>query len=178
MARDTVCLGVIVGARGLRGEVRIKSFTAEPGDVAAYGPLTDAAGERSFDLRVTGRVKGLVIGRLAGIDGRDAAEALKGLELHVPRAALPAPDDGTYYHADLVGLVAETAQGEALGRVRAVYDFGAGDVLEIAGGARGTVMVPFTLEVVPELDVAAGRLVIDPPAGLLEPPDDENEEEK
>jgi len=178
MAEETVCLGVIVGARGLKGEVRIKSFTHEPEDVAAYGTLIDQAGDRQFDLRVTGKVKGLVIGRIAGIADRDAAEALKGQELYLPRSALPAPEDETYYHADLIGLVAETAEGEALGSVRAVYDFGAGDVLEIAGGGHGTVMVPFTRNTVPKLDMAAGRLVIDPPDGLLEPPDEEAKEDK
>ena len=178
MAETTVCLGVITGVRGLRGEVRIKSFTAEPEDVAAYGPLSDMAGTRRFDLSVTGKVKGQIIGRIAGIKSREAAEALKGCELHVPRSALPETEDEAFYHADLVGLAAETTTGEALGKVIAVYDFGAGDVLEISGGARGTVMVPFTHQVVPEVEMAAGRLVIDPPDGLFEPADDAGRETK
>ncbi len=181
MAEDSVCLGVITGVRGLKGEVRIKSFTAEPEDVAAYGPLSDKSGSRRFNLRVTGKVKGLIIGRIADINGREAAEALKGCELYVPRSALPETEDEAYYHADLVGLAAETTTGEALGEVIAVYDFGAGDVLEISGGANGTVMVPFTHQVVPEVDMTAGRLVIDPPDGLFdaaqnEEPDAENED--
>lgn len=174
-AADLVCLGVVTGPRGLQGEVRIRSFTADPADLARYGTLYDETGGRSFRVRVTGGAKGQLVARIEGVEDRDAAEALKGVRLHVPRAALPEPGVGEYYHADLIGLRAELAAGaagEALGTVRAVYDFGAGPVLEIAGDRCGVVMVPFTRAVVPEVDVAGGRLVIDPPAGLLDAPED------
>ena len=167
-----VCVGVVGAARGLRGEVRIKSFTADPADIGAYGPLFDATGERAFRLRVAGLAKGRVVARIEGVEDRDAAEALKGVHLHVPRRALPETSDEEYYHADLIGLRAELAGGERLGTIRAIYDFSAGDVLEIAQEDGGVVMVPFTRAVVPEIDFDGGRVVIEPPPGLLEDPDD------
>ncbi len=169
-AAALVCLGVVSGARGLKGDVRIKSFTADPGDIGAYGPVCDETGKRLFKLRVTGRAKDQVIARFEGIDERNAALALKGLKLHVPRRALPKPESGEYYHADLVGLRAELVGGGALGWVRAVHDFGGGANLEIDGGPLGTVMAPFTLAAVPEVDLAGGRLVIAPLPGLLPAP--------
>ena len=169
---DLVCVGVIGAARGLKGEVRIKSFTTDPADIGAYGPLFDATGERAFHLRVVGMAKGLVVARIEGVEDRDATEVLKGVHLHVPRSALPETDDEEYYHADLIGLRAELVGGEPLGTIRAIYDFSAGDVLEIAQENGGVVMVPFTRAVVPEIDFDGGRLVIEPPPGLLEDPDD------
>ncbi|MAF94634.1 MAG: 16S rRNA processing protein RimM [Rhodospirillaceae bacterium] len=164
---DRVCIGAVAGVRGLKGEVRIKSFTADPDDIAAYGPLSTDGGERSFDIRVTARAKGQIIARLSGIDDRDAAEALKGERLYVPKSALPEAGEGAYYHADLIGLGAETAAGEKLGIVKAVHNFGAGDVIEISGkGDKGGLMVPFTAEVVPEVDIENGRIVVSPPAVL------------
>jgi 16S rRNA processing protein RimM len=161
-----VCVGAITGARGLKGEVKIKSFTAEPEDVAAYGPVSDKAGKRRFAIRLTGRTKGALVARLDGVDDRDAAEALKGTELYVARSALPKPDVGSYYRADLEGLKVETADGRALGTVKAVHNFGAGDVLELAGGAGHGLMVPFAAGVV-SVDLDTGRITVAPPAGLL-----------
>jgi len=165
-----VCLGVITGAHGVRGAVRVKSFTAEPADVARYGPLEDESGERQLKLSVTGSVKGVLIARLAGIDDRDQAEALRGLRLYLSRDALPPPGKDEYYHADLIGLDAALADGTPLGQVRAVHDFGAGDTLEIEREAGPPIMVPFTRAVVPTVDLAAGRLVLDPPPGLIDEP--------
>src|SRR5262249_61604647 len=122
----------------------IKSFTAEPKDVARYGPLEDEPGERSFKLRLLGSAKGVLIGKLPGIDDRDEAEALRGLRLYLPRAALPSPDEDEYYHADLLGIEAALADGTALGRVRAVHDYGAGDTLEIERPKGPPLVVPFT----------------------------------
>ncbi len=171
-AGDLVRVGRIVGARGLKGEVRIASFTAKPGDVAAYGPVRDEAGTHSFKVTVLGEAKGQIMARLSGITDRTAAEALKGLYLHVPRRALPPTKDGEYYHADLIGLRAELVGGGILGTVTAVHDYGAGASLEVARAAGGaTVMVPLTARAVPVVDVAGGRLVIDPPDGLLESPE-------
>jgi len=169
-----VCVGVVTGARGLKGEVRIKSFTEDPANLAAYGPVWDKAGERSFRLRVTGRSKEQILALVEGITDRNGAEALKGQELYVPRDALPEPEDEEYYHADLLGLRAELAEGssgasEFLGRVRAVHDFGAGSMIEVDGGPAGALMVPFSHVAVPLVDVAGGRIVIAPLPGLLGP---------
>ena len=173
---ERLCLGVVVGARGLAGEVRIKSFTHAPADLCAYGPLTDETGGRTYEVAVTGEAKGVVTARIEGVRDRTQAEKMKGTRLYVDRAALPPPEEDEFYHSDLIGLTAEAPQGP-LGTVRQVFDFGAGDVLEIAGGAFGTVMVPFTKEMVPVVDIAGGRLVIDPPDGLLEEPEDGPERE-
>ena len=166
-----VCLGVVTGPHGVQGAVRIKSFTEEPEDIARYGLLTDETGCRRFELRLIGAAKGVVIAHLTGVDDRDQAEALRGLRLHLPRAALPQTAAEEYYHADLIGLEAVLGDGTPVGRVRAIYDFGAGDTLEVARPDASPVMVPFTRAVVPQIELAAGRLVLDPPPGLL----DENE---
>lgn len=166
---DPVRLGIIVGVRGIKGEVRIKSFTEEPTDIVAYGPLYDQAGERSFDLHVTGTQKGVVVARIAGVQDRNAAEAMKGTELFLDRSQLPPPDEDEFYLSDLEGLEAVSITGERLGKVRGVYDFGAGAILEI----EGDLMVPFTEAAVPEIDLKGGRVVIDPPDGLLEPAEPE-----
>lgn len=170
---DLVLLGVVTGARGLKGDLRIKSFTADPEDLAAYGPLWNKAGQTRYRIRVVGEAKGQLIARIKGVGDRAQAEALKGLELHIPRSALPEPGEDEFYRSDLVGLQAVSTSGEVLGTVGAVEDFGAGDVLEVVGGAYEGLVVPFTAEVVPEVDLAAGTLTVDPPDGLLEPPEDE-----
>ena len=164
-----VCVGVVTGAHGVRGAVRLKSFTAEPEHVARYGPLEDEKGERRFALRIVGSAKGVLIAAISGIDDRDRAEALRGLRLYLSRSALPPPEEEEYYHADLIGLAAALPDGAFLGTVRAVHDFGAGDTLEIERASGPPVMVPFTRAVVPVVDLDAGRLVIDPLPGLLEP---------
>ncbi|HEC14714.1 MAG TPA: 16S rRNA processing protein RimM, partial [Rhodospirillales bacterium] len=122
MTDSLLCVGVVTGARGLKGEVRIKSFTAVPEDIAAYGPVRDETGGRSFEIRVTGRAKGTVTARLEGVGDRDGAEALKGLALYVSRDVLPEAEDGEFYHADLIGLEAVFADGEVIGTVTAVHD--------------------------------------------------------
>ena len=163
-----VLMGVVTGAHGVRGLLRVKSFAGEPKDIAAYGPLEDEAGSRRFPLEVVGAAKGVLIMRLAGVADRDAAERLKGQRLYLLRAALPEPETEEYYHADLIGLAVELAAGGPLGRVRAVHDFGAGDSLEIECADGRVVMVPFTRAIVPVVDIAQGRVVVDPPAGLFE----------
>jgi 16S rRNA processing protein RimM len=168
-SRETrICVGVITGAQGVRGAVRIKSFTAAPEDVAAYGPVEDEPRKRRFALQLVGQAKGVVIGKIPGIGDRDAAEALKGTRLYVERSALPAPDEEEYYHADLLGLAAVLRDGTALGTIRAVHEYGAGDSLEVAADGGRSIIVPFTRAVVPVVDLAGGKVVIDPPDGLFD----------
>lgn len=165
-----ICLGVIAGVHGVRGLVKIKSFTQVPADIGAYGPLENESGSRRFEVAVKGEAKGAVLAAIAGIKDRDAAEALKGIRLYVAREALPAPEDEEeYYHADLIGLAAEDETGKALGTVVAVQNHGAGDILEIEDQAGAGLLVPFTRAAVPRIDLAGGRLTVLVPA---EAPDD------
>jgi len=163
-----VCLGVVTGAHGVQGAVRIKSFTAVPEDVAGYGPLTDESGARRFELRLVGTAKGVVVARLSDVADRNQAEGMRGLRLYLPRSALPQTAAEEYYHADLIGLEAVLGDGTPVGRVRAVHDFGAGDTLELTRPGAPPLMVPFTRAVVPNVELAMGRLVLDPPPGLLD----------
>ena len=170
-----ICLGVIVGVKGVRGEVRIKSFTEDPADVANYGPLASKDG-RSFKVQVVGFHQGAVIAKLGGIVDRNAAEALKGVELFVERAKLPAPEDGSFYYADLIGLAAELTDGTALGRVTAVDNFGGGDVMEIEEENGKAVMVPFNPSVIAKVDLAGGKVTLNPVPGLFEDAENLDEE--
>ncbi len=153
-----VCVGAIAGAFGVHGEARIKSFCAEPGEIVRYSPLSTEEG-REFRLRITRPLKGAFAARLSGVETREAAESLRGTRLYAPRERLPALAEDEYYHADLIGLEVVDTGGALLGRVRAVHDFGAGDVVEVAGPAE--LMLPFTRAAVPTVDLAAGRLVAD-----------------
>jgi len=163
-----ICIGVITGPQGIQGAVRIKSFTEVPEDIAAYGPVEDEVGRRRLELSVLGSAKGVLIARLPGVRDRDQAEALRGLRLYLPRAALPQTEPDEFYHADLIGLDAVLRDGTLVGRVRAVYDFGAGDNLELARDGAPPLLVPFTRAVVPIVSPAEGRLVLEPPPGLLD----------
>ena len=167
-ATKQVCLGVVTGPHGVHGAVRIKSFTEAPEDVGRYGPLTDETGVRHFELRLIGAGKGVVIARLSGIEDRNQAEALRGLRLFLSRSALPQTEADEYYHADLIGLEAVLGDGTPVGHVRAVHDFGAGDTLELVRPGAPSVMVPFTRAVVPGVELTEGRVVLDPPPGLLD----------
>ncbi len=156
----SVCLGAVVGAHGLSGEVKIKSFTQHPKDVAAYGPLFDEDTERSFEL-VTVRQRGnIVIARVAGINDRTSAQGIVGTRLFVNRDALDNLPSNEFYHIDLVGLRAERKCGRHFGRVSAVRNFGTGDILEITRESNETVMVPFTSDIVPKVDIQGGCLVL------------------
>jgi 16S rRNA processing protein RimM len=165
-----ICLGAIAGVHGVKGLVRLKSFTADPADIAAYGPLEDERGARRFEIEVIGASRGALIARVKGVDDRDAAERLKGERLYVKRSCLPPTGDGEFYQHDLVGLEVRLADGTALGRVSAVHDFGGGTNLEIARPEGGSVMVPFTRRTVPEVDLSGGLITVAPPDGLLEEP--------
>ncbi|MEX2628762.1 MAG: ribosome maturation factor RimM [Tistlia sp.] len=171
MAPKRLCLAAIVGAHGVRGLVRLKTFTEVPEAVAGYGPLSDEAGARWFRLTLKGRVKDLLLAAIEGVEDRDAAEALRGTRLYLERGRLPEPEDpGEFYVADLVGLAVETAAGERLGRVSQVVDHGAGPILEVTPEAGPVFDLPFVEAVVPTVDIAGGRLVVEPPPG--EPPQD------
>ena len=160
---ERVCVGVIAGAHGLRGLVRVRPFTDAPEDVAAYGPVETEDGARSLTLSIANRLgKGLVLVRVEGVADRTAAERLRGLRLYVARDRLPAPDEDEFYHADLIGLAAVTPDGTPVGRVRAIHDFGAGESLEIAEPGGGIAIVPFTRKAVPQVDLAGERVVVEP----------------
>lgn len=167
MSADRICLGAIGGAFGVRGEVRLKSFCAIPEDIAAYGALFTEDG-RSFEVTLTGRISNGLSARLSGVTTREAAEALRGQRLHAARSALPSLPDDEFYHADLLGLDVFDTGGALLGRVKAVLNHGATDLLELhRPGEAGTLLLPFTRAIVPTVDLAAGRIVADPPEGLL-----------
>ena len=159
---ERLCIGVVAGVHGVRGALRIKAFTADPADLTSYGALTTEAGQtwRLKGASVDG--KGVVTAKIDGVDDRNQAEALKGTKLYIERGALPEADEDEFYIADLIGLPAVSPTGEPLGTIKAVYNFGAGDVVEVSG-EQGEILVPFTLKAVPVVDVKAGRVVIDPP---------------
>ena len=161
---DRICVAQFGAPHGVRGEVRLRSFTQDPMAIAAYGPLESEDGARRFTIEALRPAKDHFVARLAGVADRDAAEKLTNIKLYVSRDKLPPiEDDGTFYHADLVGLTAVAPDGTPLGTVTAILNFGAGDLVEIkpAGGGEA-MMVPFTDAAVPEIDVAAGRIVVVP----------------
>ncbi len=167
MSQDRICVGAITGAFGVAGEVRLKSFCAEPTAIADYGPLSTKDGARSFTVKLTRPVSGGLGARLSGVKTKEEADALRGTELYVDRARLPKLPDDEFYHSDLIGLEAVDTGGVVLGRVVAVHNHGAGDILEIGGaGRKSALMLPFTLAAVPTVDLGAGRIVVDLPEGL------------
>ena len=163
MTQGRVLLGVVAAPHGVRGLVRIRSYTEDPMAVAHYGPLSDETGRKQYRVEALSAVKGAVLARIEGVADRTAAEALRGLRLYVERERLPEAGEREWYEADLIGLAAVGRDGRDWGKVIAFHDFGAGSVMEVSGG----VMLPFTDEAVPEIDLSGGKVVIDPPAGLL-----------
>jgi 16S rRNA processing protein RimM len=162
---DRVCVAQIGAAHGVRGEVRLRSFTQEPEAFSSYGPLESEDGARRFTIEALRPAKDHFVARLAGVNDRDAAERLTNLRLYVPRTALPPVEDGeTFYHADLVGLAAVTPDGTALGTVAAMHNFGAGDLVEIRREGGEPLLIPFTDATVPQVDLKARRIVVNPPA--------------
>jgi 16S rRNA processing protein RimM len=171
-----VLVGRIGAAHGIRGEVRVKAYAEDPAGLARYSPLASADG-RAFAIDAVRPAAGgspdMLVVHFTGIDTRNAAEALNGTELFVPRDRLGATEADEYFHADLIGLAAVTIAGLPLGIVVRVQNFGAGDLLEVAPRRGETLLIPFTRAIVPEVDLAGGRVVVDPPPGLL---DDQEEE--
>ncbi len=166
--QSRVLLAIVTAPHGVKGLVRVKSFAEEPESLLRYGALEDERGA-PVALSVVGLAKGVVLARIDGIADRDAAERVKGMRLYLPRAALPPTEPEEFYHADLLGLAAELADGTVLGRVRAVHNFGAGDNIEIAREDAASLIVPFTRAVVPAIELDKGRIVVAPPEGLIEP---------
>lgn len=168
---DAILVAQIGAAHGLKGEVRVKALTADPRSLKRYSPLATRDG-RLFHVeaaRPAGASPDMLVVRFRGIGDRNASEALNGTDLYIPRDRLPAiADEDEYYHADLIGLAAATIAGEELGTVIAVHNFGAGDILEVGPRRGPTLLVPFTRAVVPAVDLAGGRLTIDPPPGLFD----------
>ncbi len=161
-----ILVGAVTGAFGVRGEVKVKSFTAAQEDVCNYGPLCDERGAVVLTPKTFRPLKDAVAVIAKEVTTREQAEAMRGTALYVPRAALPAPEEDEFYAADLVGCAVESVSGAPLGEVQAVTDYGAGDMLEIA--LNGAVWrLPFTQENTPQIDLKARRIIADPPEGLL-----------
>lgn len=170
MPAERVCVAKIGAAHGVRGEVRVFTYTQDPLAIRSYGELEDESGMRRFRITSARTGKGHIVARFEGIDDRNAAEKLTHLDLYIPRSRLPEQKDSvTFYHADLIGLAAETEDGEQLGQVSGIQNFGAGDLLEIrlTREAR-TVMIPFNEKFMPTVNILGGRIVIDLPDGLLD----------
>ncbi len=167
-AETRICVGIISGAFGTRGEVRLKSFTANAEDIASYGPLLSEDGQHSFDVALIGEAKGGFTARITGVLTKEQADALRGTRLYAPREALPNLPDDEYYHADLIGLKVFDTGGKQLGQVKTVLNHGAGDILEIQiPSSADSVLLPFTLSAVPTVDLRSGRIITDPPEGLF-----------
>jgi 16S rRNA processing protein RimM len=158
-----ICVARIGAAHGVRGAVKLWTFTEDPLAVQAYGPLITRDGARRFEVASAREANGHLVVTLKGVATREEAERLNGIELYVARDQLPATDDDEYYHADLIGLAAVTAGDAPLGRVIAIHNFGAGDIIEIAPPHGPTLLLPFTNAVVPTVDLAGGRVVIELP---------------
>ncbi|MCC5975189.1 MAG: 16S rRNA processing protein RimM [Rubellimicrobium sp.] len=168
MGADRIVVGSLAGAFGVRGEVRLKSFCAEPADIALYTPLETAEGRMFRVLVITGQASGALVARIEGVETKEQADALRGTALYASRDRLPGLGEDEFYHADLIGLPVHDTGGAELGRVKAVFDHGAGDLLEVqVAGSSETVLLPFTRETVPTVDLVMGRIVADPPDGVF-----------
>jgi 16S rRNA processing protein RimM len=168
MNEDRICIGAIGGSFGVHGETRIKSFCATPEDIETYSPLQTEDGT-SYPIVLVRAIKGGFAARLGGVETKESADALKGAHLFAPRDRLPSLPDDEYYHADLVDLLVLDTGGVELGRVQSVQNHGSNDMLEIHGPKlKNTVFIPFTLAMVPTVDLTAGRVIVDPPEGMFD----------
>jgi len=162
--KDRLLLGVVTSPRGIRGEVKVKTFTENPEDIVSYGSLENKDGTVHYDLSLVGFAKATPVVRIKGVNDRNKAESLKGLELYISRGKLPETDEeDAFYHADLIGLAAVEEAGDLFGTIARVFEFGAGDMLEIipeGKGAKASVLVPFTKEMVPVVDLKAGKVTL------------------
>lgn len=167
--KDQICVGAIAGAYGVKGEVRLKSFCADPEAVAAYGPLRSEDGTREFSIKLRAPVTNGFAARVEGVMTREQAESLRGVRLFADRALFPDLPEDEFYQADLIGLEVFDTGGTSLGKVKAVLNHGASDLLElVAPGRKGAILLPFTRAIVPTVDLARRRIIADPPEGLIE----------
>ncbi|WP_371169970.1 ribosome maturation factor RimM [Aliiroseovarius sp. 2305UL8-7] len=168
MSDDRICVGAIAGAFGVKGELRVKSFCSDPEAIGEYSPLWSEDGSRTFELTLIQPIKSGFSATIDGVTTKEDGDALKGVRLFANRDALPSLPDDEYYHADLIGLEVLDTGGTSLGRVSAVHNHGAGDVLEVQGpGLKNGALLPFTLEAVPTVDLSSGRIITDPPEGVF-----------
>ncbi|MFY0594875.1 MAG: 16S rRNA processing protein RimM [Cognatishimia sp.] len=166
---EMICVGVISGAFSVQGEVRLKSFTADAMAIADYAPLSTEDGSREFDVVITRSISNGLAARLSGVVTKEDADALKGTKLFAPRDRLPELSEDEFYHTDLIGLEVRDTGGTVLGKVKSVQNNGADDMLEVHGpGLKNTVLLLFTRASVPTVDLASGRIIVDPPEGLFE----------
>ena len=166
---EMLCVGAIAGAFGVKGETRLKSFCADPEAIAEYAPLTDETGKKTFTVEILRPVKGGFAALLGGITTREQAESMRGLRLFAPRDRMPDLPSDEYYHSDLMGLAVYDTGGVELGEITTVADYGGGDFIEVKLKKGKLLLVPFTQEAVPTVDLTAGRIVIDPPEDAAEP---------
>jgi 16S rRNA processing protein RimM len=165
---ERICVGAIAGSYGVRGELRVKSFCAIPEDIETYSPLTDESGTRAFHLALLRPIKNGFAARVAEIATKEEADALKGTQLYAGRDQLPSLEEEEEYHADLIGLTVLDTGGTEIGTVKAVQNHGAQDILEVQRpNSSETVLLPFTMAVVPTVDLASGRIIADPPDGTF-----------
>lgn len=168
MTEDLICVGVISGSYGVVGEARVKSFCADPYDIETYNPLKSEDGARQFTLALIRPMKNGFVARIAEVETKEQADALKGTQLFARRDQLPSLPDDEYYYSDLTGLSVFDTGGAELGRVKSVQNHGAGDLLEVQlPESSATVLIPFTQAIVPTVDLGQGRIVADPPEGLI-----------
>ncbi|MCV6825455.1 MULTISPECIES: ribosome maturation factor RimM [Halocynthiibacter] len=173
MTEPRICVGAFAGSYGVRGEVRLKSYCADPAAIETYGLLYTEDGEKSFIVGITRAIKNGFAARVEGIQTKEQADALNNTQLFVSRDVLPSLPDDEYYHSDLIGLTVLDTGGTEIGTVQSVQNHGASDLLEIAGPSlKASVLYPFTVAAVPTVDLAAGRIIVDPPEGIFSEPSD------
>jgi 16S rRNA processing protein RimM len=171
-----ICVGIVSGSHGLQGSVKIRSFMTVPKDIVAYGPVTSKNGEKSYKIRlISSNQKGLVV-KLSGVEDRDASEALRGTELYLSRNILPQLDENEYYYSDLIGMPVEHINGEVIGVVGIVDNYGAGEIMEVDLKDGGTEMFQMSRQVVPVIDLKNRRVVVNPPTEIFA--DEDHDEEK
>ena len=161
-----VCVGTVSGPKGLDGSLRIRSYTTQPEDITSYGPVSDKTGKILYDIHILQSTKKGLVVKISGIEDRDAAEAIKGLDLYVSRGSLPELDEGEFYFSDLIGLDAVNLNGSLIGKVKSVDNFGAGNVMELEMRDGNFRRLPFSLDVVPVVDIAGGLIVVKLPTEL------------
>ena len=165
---ELICVGAIAGAFGVKGEVRLKSFTNSPEAIADYAPLYTESGDIQYDVVITGETKNGLSARMSGIISKEEADSLKGTKLYAPRDSFPELREDEYYHADLIGLSVQNLDGSHIGKVKSVLNHGASDLLEINTKiSKNTILVPFTRKIVPKVDIQNSLIIVDPPEGLF-----------